>query len=313
MKLNLHLAHMFYRVVQAQGFSRAAETLHISQSAVSKGVKELEHQLGLALVDRHGKARNGLHLTQAGQSLYSHLQGVFALAHAALDAVQAHSELRQGTLAIGASTTVAGYWLADLLARYSHTHPHIVVRTVVGNTHAIRQALIECQVDMAIVEGEVQHPDIVTTVWREEPLVVVGSAQLVRDLSTLPAPSTATSAAALRTWLTEQPWLVREPGSGTLDVTLKLLRKYDIHPVKRMELGSNEGIARAAAYGLGLALLPQCLVQDLLTLGRLMIIPLGGQASGDVALRRPLYRLHLARRPSSPATQAFFALLNAAR
>jgi len=298
MKLNLHLAHLFYTVVREQGFSRAAQTLHISQSAVSKAVKELEHQLGLALIERsgpgRGQARAGLRLTPSGQSFYTHLQGVFALAHAALEDVQAHRNLRQGTLAVGASTTVAAYWLPPLLARYRRDHPHIALRVTVGNTQTIRAGLLDCQMDLALVEGEVNHADIVASVWREEPLVVVTAPDLRTDD---PAMST---------------WLVRETGSGTRDAALRLLHAHGIQPERTVEIGSNEGIARAAAHGLGRALLPQCLVQDLLTLGRLCVVPLGvtnPDQAGMETLRRPLYRLHHAKRPWSPAAQAFSTLL----
>jgi len=309
MKLNLHLAHLFYAVVQAQGFSRASETLNISQSAVSKGVRELEHQLGLALIDRRSNVRRagrtgGLRLTQAGQSLYTHLQGVFALANAALEDMQAYSSLKQGKLIIGASTTVAGYWLADLLARYAHDHPHIEVQVCAGNTQTIRQGLIECQTDLAIVEGEVNHPDVITSIWREEPLGVVGAAEVAQDLA---AGLAGTSRMAS---LNAQTWLMRESGSGTREVALRLLHAYGIQPGRTLQIGSNEGIARAAAHGLGLALLPQCLVQDLLTLGKLTLIPLNETATTIEPLSRPLYRLHLAKRPLSPAAQAFSEFLD---
>jgi len=302
MKLNLHLAHLFHAVVQAQGFSRAAERLHISQSAVSKGVRELEHQLGLVLMDRRGNTRTGVRLTQAGQALYAHLQGVFALAHAALEDVQAYSGLRQGTLAVGASTTVAGYWLPELLARYRCAHPHINLRVAVGNTQTISRGLIECQVDMAIVEGQVEHADIAACVWREEALVVVRAAD---------------EAAASNADLASSTWLMRETGSGTREAALRLLHAHGIQPAHTVEIGSNEGIARAAAHGLGLALLPQCLVQDLLTLGVLAVVPLGDAGkprnrhprTSLMTLSRPLYRLQLAKRPLSPAAQAFAALL----
>jgi len=306
MKLNLHLAHLFYAVVQAQGFSRACGVLNISQSAVSKGVRELEHQLGLVLIDRRSSAhRSGsLRLTQAGQSLYTHLQGVFALAHAALEDMQAYSGLKQGKLIIGASTTVAGYWLADLLARYSREHPHISVQVCAGNTQSICQGLIECRMDLAIVEGEVSHPDVATSVWREEPLVVVGAAGVAQRLAG------GLAGTCRMAGLNAQTWLMREPGSGTREVALRMLHAHGIQPARTLQIGSNEGIARAAAHGLGLALLPHCLVQDLLTLEKLVLIPLNATVTTVATLSRHLYRLHLAKRPLSPAAQAFSDLLD---
>ncbi len=295
MQLNLHLARIFHTVASEHGFSRAAEKLCISQSAVSKGVKELEAQLGLSLVDRAGRgtARAGINLTEAGQAMYEHLKEIFALEHAALEDVQARTGLKQGTLVIGASTTVAGYWLPPLLAAFRARHPDIELKVVVGNTHIISEGLIECRMDLALVEGEVDETGIVSTVWREEPLLVVGATNRL-------APQDLTPQA-----LAAQTWLVREPGSGTGGVGQRLLRACGIVPARTLEIGSNEGIARAVVQGLGLALLPTCLVRDLIELKRLAPLPM------PVELTRPLYRLRRAKRPLSPAAQAFSSLLDA--
>src|SRR3546814_3259576 len=76
--MNLHLLRMFMAVVEHQGFSRAAEALHVSQPAVSKAVRELEHQLGLSLVERGGARGRGVVLTDHGQSLHQHARAIFA-------------------------------------------------------------------------------------------------------------------------------------------------------------------------------------------------------------------------------------------
>src|SRR3546814_9265231 len=77
--MNLHLLRMFMAVVEHQGFSRAAEALHVSQPAVSKAVRELEHQLGMSLVERGGARGRGVVLTDQGQSLHQHARAIFAL------------------------------------------------------------------------------------------------------------------------------------------------------------------------------------------------------------------------------------------
>lgn len=296
MSLNLHLARIFHTVAGEGSFSKAAEVLCISQSAVSKGVKELENQLGLALVDRGGRggARAGIHLTEAGEAMQAHLQEIFALERAALEDVQARTGLKQGALVVGASTTVASYWLPPLLARYRASHPHIDLKVVVGNTQFISEGLIDCRMDLALVEGGVDHPGIVSRIWQEEPLVLVHATPAASE----PMPSTPQT-------LSTKVWLMREAGSGTGEVARRLLDTHGIRPDHIVEIGSNEGIARAAAQGLGLALLPTCVVQDLLTLGRLATVPLGQPLS------RPLFHLQRAKRPLSPAAQAFSTLLQA--
>ena len=104
--------------------------------------------------------------------------------------------------------------------------------------------------------------------------------------------------AALRA-LGRLPWLIREQGSGTREVSERLMQAYGLEPARCIEYGSNEGIARAAAAGIGVAMLPRCIARDLLELGELEAIDLPPTA----LLRRPLYLLELTDRPPSSAAR----------
>ena len=124
--MNLHLLRIFAAVAEHRSFSRAASALFISQPAVSKAVRQLEHQLDLALMERGagraGGAR-GVRLTESGQALFEHARGIFALERAATEEVRARVGLQRGRLALGASTTVAGYWLPPYAAQFARQVP----------------------------------------------------------------------------------------------------------------------------------------------------------------------------------------------
>lgn len=294
MHLNLHLLRMFQAVVEHRGFTRAAAALHVSQSAVSKGIRELEHQLDLPLIERGGggaRGSRGVRLTDGGQALYEHARGIFALEHAAAEDVRDRVGLRKGRLRVGASTTVAGYWLPSCLAGFTQRYPDIQFELLVGNTGEIAKAVIDCRIDVAFVEGTVDDPRIAATLWKHESLqVVVATAS---PLDKRRRPSVAE--------LSRQTWLVREVGSGTRQVAESLLRSRAIAPRRTIEVGSNEAIARAVAAGAGVALLPAVVVEDLVAIGRVRAVDVG---QGDDILR-PLFRLELVNRPRSPALQSF--------
>jgi len=298
--MNLHLLRVFLTVVEQQGFSRAAEALFVSQSAVSKAVRELESQLDLPLLERTGSdgkaVRGGVHgiaLTDHGRALFEHARAIFALERIAIEDIRDRVELRHGRLRIGASTTVAAYWLPQQLGPFMRRHPQLATELIVGNTEQVSRAVIDCAVDIGYVEGWVEDPRIAVRHWRDEPLRLIAAADSA--LGARRRPSIAE--------LSRQTWLLREPGSGTRQVAQSLFAARGIAPERTVEIGSNEAIARAVAAGAGIALLPATVVADLILMQRVRPIALGE----DDALSRPLYRLELANRPRAPALQAFLA------
>ncbi|MCO5102207.1 MAG: LysR substrate-binding domain-containing protein [Burkholderiaceae bacterium] len=306
--MNLHLLRVFFEVAQRRSFSRAAEALFISQPAVSKAVRELERQLGLPLIERPVRGRHaahvgpapmdthGMRLTDGGRALLEHARGIFSLERAALDDVRARVGRERGRLSIGASTTIAGYWIAPYLAALLGRSPAIEVQVRVGNTVAIAQALVDCEIDVALVEGTVQDARIQTLRWRDEAMgiVVAWNDPLARKR--------VVDAGMLNA----RDWVVREPGSGTREVGERLMQAHGIEPARTIELGSNEGIARAVAAGIGLALLPESIVRELRTTGAVALV----RFPRELQLTRPLYRLQMRGRPASPLASAFCGLLS---
>jgi DNA-binding transcriptional LysR family regulator len=295
MALNLHLLRIFVAVADMEGFSRAADTLFISQPAVSKGVRELEHQLDLVLVERGlGK---GFRLTEAGASLLTHARGIFALERAALDDVRARVGVQRGSLTVGASTTVASYWLPPYVAAFSRHHPEVVPRVMVGNTSWVREQLLECQIDLALVEGVVEDERIEVSAWYQDELVLVVAAQA--DAPTATRRRTLSVQA-----LSDMQWILREPGSGTRQATESLCLAHGIVATPWMEMASNEAIARTIASGIGVSLLPRVVVADMLALGSLQELRLP-----NAVFSRPLYTLKLKNRPLTPSAQMMVQLL----
>jgi DNA-binding transcriptional LysR family regulator len=296
--MNLHLLRSFLTVIETQSYSRAAEALFVSQSAVSKAVRELEHQLDLPLLERggaDGKSQRGVVLTEHGRAVFEHARAIFALERAAREDVRDRVELRQGRLRIGASTTVAAYWLPQAIAAFARRHPALELELLVGNTDEISRALIDCRVDVGYVEGEVADARIAASLWRTEALRLIAAGDGV---------ATRNKRMAAKA-LVGRTWLLREPGSGTRQAAQAWFDAQGIVPARVIEIGSNEAIARAAAAGAGIALLPETVVAELLAMGRLRTIALVGGAN---AATRPLYRLELVNRPQAPALRAFLAL-----
>ncbi len=293
MSLNLHHLRVFAAVAERGGFSRAAVALRLSQPAVSKSVGELEREVGLALFDRAGRTPR---LTEAGSALFVRARELFGVERLAEEEIGALRGLERGLLRVGASTTIATYFLPRLLARFHNEHPGVALRVVSANTRAVARRLLEGRLDIALVEGPVMHDRISIVAWREDELVLIAPAthRLVRRRRVVAAD------------LVGEQFILREPGSGTRVVAEAALSEQGIHPSAAVQLGSTEAIKQAVAAGLGVALVSRSAAADQLALGYIAVLKLSG-----VSLRRPLSELRLSGRSASAATLAFRELLAA--
>lgn len=291
MALNLHHLRVFARVAQEGGFTRAADSLRLSQPAVSKAVGELERQVGLPLLDRAGRATQ---LTAAGEALYARARELFAVEQSAEEELHALRGLNGGVLRVGASTTVATYLLFPYLARFREANPRVELRVSSANTRAVARALLERRLDIALVEGPVRHPQIDVVPWRDDELVVI----------TPPAHRLASRRSIQLRELSGQPLIVREPGSGTRKVAERALAAHGVTPTVTLQLGSTEAIKQAVAAGLGLAFVSRFAVEDQVALDRLAAVRVR-----EAALGRTLTELRLRGRAPGPAATAFRELL----
>lgn len=295
MPLPLHQLRLFSEVAERRGFSRAAEALRISQPAVSKAVRELEAQVGAALLER---GPGGVRLTDAGSVLAARARELFAIERAAEEEMRALRGLERGSLRIGASTTIATYHLPPLLAAFQARHPGVVLRLTSANSGAVLDLLTAREVDIALVEGPVDEPGLTVAPWRREPMLFVAAP--THRLARRGGMATAAELAA-------EIFVVREPGSGTREVAERVLAAAGIVPRRTLEVGSTEAIKQVVAAGLGVAVVAGAAAADLVALGRLAVLQ---TAAG--AHERVLSRVAVSGRRPSPPARAFGRLLDAA-
>jgi DNA-binding transcriptional LysR family regulator len=294
MPLNLHLLRLFAAVARHRSFSRAAETLHVSQPAVSKGVRDFEAQIGGRLLER-GR-QGGVTLTEAGSLLMRHATTLFAAERAAEEELAALRGLDRGWLSVGASMTVATYQLPPLLGAFHKRYPGVELRLISRNTRMIAELLSARELDIALVEGPVDEPGIEVRPWCEEEMVLIAAPD--HRLARARAPIAMEAIA-------QEILLIREPGSGTRDVVLAALDARRIVPRTILEIGSTEAIKRIVAAGFGIAIVSAAAAADQIALGRLVILK-----PRNFAVRRMLTRLSLSARQPSAAAAAFDAMLD---
>lgn len=175
MKLEARL-RAFAAFARQRSFSAAATELRVSQPAISKHIAELEHILGLKLVER--AKRDGA-LTKAGDFVANHvLRAESLLMQAALGAAQ-FRENSAGSVAVVASSLTGGYLLPEIIAEFQHSHPHVRVGLQVGTAEQAVDLLRSHHAELGFVAGTVVAPEIETEPLFEYDVLIVGKPALV--------------------------------------------------------------------------------------------------------------------------------------
>ena len=213
--------NVFYQVATNLSFSKAAKILFISQPAVSKHIKKLESETGSALFERNGSS---ILLTSSGEKLLSYLhkaKNIERVLKSDLEIIKTKEHVK-GELRIGASTTISLYVLPKVLSLFHKQYPNILILLKNRNSENIQKALLNKEIDLAVVEEHHKGNAFQSTFFMEDEIIPVCS-------SSSPYAQSKTSIVDLK----EFPLIMREQGSGTLAAIVKELSR---HKVKLKEL-----------------------------------------------------------------------------
>ena len=258
MKYSLRQLEIFLAAAHYENITRAAESLAMSQSAASGALKELEQQFDIQLFDRVGKR---LQLNELGRLLRPKAAALFEQAKELEQLLGKHTDL--GMLKVGATLTIGNYLAVGLMASYMEEQPGAKVSLEVANTATIAAKVANFELDVGLIEGELQHPELDVIPWRED------------ELEVFCAP---THALAGRPWLddrdlVEATWILREPGSGTRQTFDRALHGLLSGLHIRLELQHTEAIKRAVEAGLGIGCLSKVTLVEAFRRGSLVPLP----------------------------------------
>tara|TARA_Y200000002_G_scaffold378617_1_gene386349 strand:+ start:1505 stop:2392 length:888 start_codon:yes stop_codon:yes gene_type:complete len=255
---------VFYTVAKLLSFTKAAETLHMTQPAVTFQVRQLEDHFNTRLFDR---THNKILLTDAGQKVYFYAEKIFELNSEMEHSLRALSEDTSGTLSIGGSTTIAQYTFPTLLKGFREKYPDLSIRICEANTDGIVAKVESSMIDLGIVEAPVLNQDLDVEVFRADELVLITHPEhdLAKKKFVKPAD------------LKDLPFITREEGSGTKSVIFDYFAKHKIDKNNLnvcMELGNSESVKGAVETGIGVSILSKTTIEKELQLNRLSYVPL---------------------------------------
>ncbi|WP_218081680.1 LysR family transcriptional regulator [Anthocerotibacter panamensis] len=238
--VTLHQLQVFEVTARRKSFTRAAEELFLAQPTVSMQIKQLTKAVGLPLFEQMGKR---LYLTDAGRELLTTCQEVFDRLSQFEMTVSDMQGLKKGKLKLAAVST-AKYFAPRLLGPFCQRYPDIDVSLKVTNRERVLERLCENNDDLYIL-GNPPEEDIIDYPFMEDILVVIApNDHPLAGEKNIPLQR-----------LAEEPFLMRESGSGTRMMVQRFFDAHNFTPHVRMELGSSEAIKQAVLGGLGLSVL----------------------------------------------------------
>src|SRR5579859_2644482 len=272
----------FVAVSKSANLSRAAESLALTQGAVTQQLRHLERALDLQLIERSG---HGMRLTPAGVEVAAACAAATRELEGIAETARLQRSLGMGRLRIGASPTCAHHYLSPLLARYMKRWPNVDIQVVAESTPVTAEKVAGAELDCGLVEGPVKQGNLETFDLYQDVVVAVVSSR--HPLGKMRRRSASE--------LNAHRYLAREVGSATET----LAQAYGASP--RLELSHLDAVRSAAVAGLGYAVLPRVAIERELERGQLVQLDIPERRRWITAIRRQSSKV--------PVVEAFWTFL----
>ena len=284
--VELSALRVFLVAAEERNFSRAAERLHMTQSAVSQNIQNLEKSYKVELFNRLGRT---VELSEAGQTILPMVREVLLAARLLEDGLQEVNNQIGGELLIGCSTSAGKYLLPTLLAEFRHDYPAVHPCVKIISRESVMERLLNRTIPIGIASRQIEHREIESVPLFDDRIILIVH----------PKHPWATYGRAFPSGLLDQPFISREDTSSTCETVMEGLKPQNITIDNFnvvMELGNTEAIEMAVERGVGIAFVSEMVAARGLALGRIKKVEVEG-----LDLRR---RIFMARHIGSPFTRA---------
>ena len=292
---DLRQLEIFSKVVELGSFSKAAEAVFLAQASVSERVSTLENMVGTQLLDRLGRQ---VIPTRAGELLYKHALLLLDMKRTASLEMQDFLGLKRGEIHMGGSTIPGEYILPGVIHEFRNQYPLMSVILTIADSREIESHVLEGNLELGIVGSKSSHRNlIVNDLWEDELVLAVPAGHRWAKKRNITVKE-----------LAEEPFIIRETGSGTLKIMDDYLRTSGLKGIQSLDisarLGTSTAVKEGIKSGLGVSILSARALNTELKTGILKSLKLKG-----LSMSRKFYLIRDRRRTASPLCHAMIDFL----
>lgn len=290
--MELRYLDIFCRVYEKKSFSRAAESLYLTQPTISAHIKSLEEDLDIRLFDRLGRQ---VLPTKAGELLYGYARRIEELGREAREAVASFTGRLKGHLHIGGSTIPGEYLLPEMIGKFREENSEVISTLHIGDTKEVAAMLIDGKIEIGVVGAMIDDSRIENNKYSDDELILIAAPSFDKDHIS-------------NEMIASIPFIARERGSGSwlaIEKTFSAggINTRDLNIVA--EMGSTEAVKTAVKSGMGLSVVSTLAVKDELARGSLKMVQVD-----SLPVMRTLYIITHKVKTKSPLCQAFLHFIS---
>lgn len=292
---DLRQLETFLKVVELKSFSKAADAVFLAQASVSERIATLENMVGTRLLDRLGRQ---IVPTRAGELLYKHAVLLLEMKRTAILEMQDFLGTKRGDIHIGGSTIPGEYILPKVIGRFNKKNPFISVTLTIADTSKIEERILQGDFDLGVVGSKSSHRNLIYhELWSDELVLAVPARHRWANKGEIAIEE-----------LSEEPFVLREMGSGTLRIMSDYLHASgtkgidSLHVVARF--GTSTAVKEGIKAGLGVSILSSRALDTELKSGMLKALKVKG-----LSMSRNFYLIRDKRRVASVLCQAMLDFL----
>ena len=290
--MELRYLDIFCRVYEKKSFSRAAESLLLTQPTISAHIKSLEEDLGIRVFDRLGRQ---VLPTKAGELLYDYARKIEELGKEAREAITLFTGRLKGHLHIGGSTIPGEYLLPEVIGKFRKESPEVISTLHIGDTKEVAAMLIDGKIEIGIVGAMIDDSRIENNKYSDDELILIAAPSFDEDHLT-------------NDMIGSIPFIARERGSGSWLAIEKTFSDNGMDAGRLnivAEMGSTEAVKTAVRSGMGLSVVSTLAVKDELARGSLKMVQVD-----NLPVMRTLYIITHKVKTKSPLCQAFLDFIS---